>query len=182
MSHRPLRGAGVLATLALAACQSVPVTDSASEAAAIRGQDAAWVAAIADKNVDRIVSFYSGDAWFMPPNDEAKTGEGIRKAWTDFVALPGVRLTFTPKLIEVDRDGEMAIDVGTYDFSFDGPGGKVEDHGKYAQTWEKVDGTWKVAVDMYNSNVPLPPPTAVPGVPQVPAVPAVPKTQKKKKG
>jgi ketosteroid isomerase-like protein len=41
---------------------------------------------------------------------------------------------------------------------FTAPDGKmVMDDGKYATVWKKqVDGSWKLAVDMFNSNMPLP--------------------------
>jgi hypothetical protein len=30
----------------------------------------------------------------------------------------------------------------------------VKDEGKYVVAWKKVDGAWKVAADIFNSNVP----------------------------
>ena len=179
------RGACALLAAALAGCQAMPATDVAAEADAIRALDAAWVAAVAAGDADKAASFYSEDAVFMPPNEESLTGPAIRKSWADMMALPGVKLHFAPTRVEVDGDGEMAIDVGTYEFSFNPPGGKVEDHGKYAQVWEKRNGVWKCAVDMYNSSVPLPPPPvaapAVPAVPPAPVAPAAPAPKHKKK-
>jgi uncharacterized protein (TIGR02246 family) len=175
------RGACALLAAALAGCQSMPSADGTAEAAAIRAQDAAWVAAIAAGDPDKIVAFYSEDAVFMPPNEDALTGPALRKSWADMAALPGVKLSFAPTRVEVDGDGEMAIDVGTYTFSFDSPGGKVQDHGKYAQVWEKHGGQWKCAVDMYNSSVPLPPPApAVVARPAKKAAPVSRQAHKKK--
>jgi uncharacterized protein (TIGR02246 family) len=177
MNVKTSAGACALSVFALSGCQTIPSADGMAEATAIRAQDVAWVAAIASKDPAKIASFYSDDAVFLPPNEDAKTGEAIRKAWADFVAAPGAKLTFAPTRIEVDQDGAMAIDVGTYEFSMDSPQGRMEDHGKYAQTWEKKDGVWKVAVDMYNSSVPLPPPVvpaAAPVPPVEPVTPAAP--------
>ncbi len=174
------RGACALLATALAGCQTIPSVDGTAEAANIRSLDAAWVAAIATGDADKAASFYSDDAVFMPPNEESLSGPAIRKSWADLMGMPGVKLSFAPTRIEVDGDGEMAIDVGTYTFSFDSPGGKVDDHGKYAQVWEKHNGTWKCAVDMYNSSVPLPPPPAA-AAPVTPPTPATPAPKKKKK-
>lgn len=179
-------GACALAAL-LCGCQTMPSVDPVAEAQAIKALDAAWVASVAAKDAAKMVSFYSDDAVFMPPNEDTKTGDAIKQAWAGMAALPNVHLTFAPTRVEIDADGEMAIDVGTYQFSFDSPKGKVEDHGKYAQVWErKSGGTWKCAVDMYNSSVPLPPPPAEPvAAPPAPAAPppapAAPAPKKKKK-
>ena len=176
-------GAFALAACALSACQTMPTVDGAAEAAAIRAQDAAWVEAVATGDPAKMVGFYSGDAVFMPPNEDAKTGDAIKQSWAGMAGLKNVKLTFGPNRIEVDADGEMAIDLGTYQISFDGPAGRIEDHGKYAQVWEKRDGAWKCAVDMYNSSVPLPPPPPPPAAapaPKAPAAPAKPAKKKKK--
>jgi len=47
---------------------------------------------------------------------------------------------------------------GTYELSFDGPGGvRIVDNGKYMTVWKKgTDGSWKVAADMFNTSLPLP--------------------------
>lgn len=169
MNRKISKGACVLFSISLTACQTMPATDGAAEAAKIRALDAAWVEAVAAGDVAKMVSFYSEDAVFMPPNEEALSGEAIRKSWADMAGLPKVHLTFAPSRVEVDGDGEMAIDVGTYQFSFDTPSGPVQDHGKYAQVWKKKNGLWKCAVDIYNSSVPLPPPPAAAPAPPAPA-------------
>jgi ketosteroid isomerase-like protein len=67
---------------------------------------------------------------------------------------PGATLTWTPTLIRVANAGDLAYDLGTYTFSFDGPDGKVTDTGKYVTVWTKVDGQWKIAADIGNSDLP----------------------------
>ena len=48
--------------------------------------------------------------------------------------------------------------MGAYEMSFNDPAGKpVSDKGKYVTIWVKQqDGKWKVAVDMFNSDLPAP--------------------------
>lgn len=165
---RVILPACALSVAALSACQKPapcpqcppppPPVNTAAEADAIRALDRQWVAAIASGDVDAMAAFYADDATFMQPNAEAKTGAAIREAWAELAQLPGVSLSFEPTRIEVDGGGEMAIDIGTYAFSFEPPEGKVEDRGNYLVVWEKRNGQWKVAADMYNSSVPLPAP------------------------
>jgi ketosteroid isomerase-like protein len=54
--------------------------------------------------------------------------------------------------------GELAYSTGTYTLSFNDPAGKgVTDRGKYATVWRKQgDGSWKVVIDVFNSDLPLP--------------------------
>lgn len=168
------RGACALLAVSLSACSVNVRVNTDSEADAIRALDAAWVAAVAAGDTDKVMAFYSDDAVFMPPNAPEMHGAEIRKEWASMKDMKDMHLSFTPTRIEVDGDGEMAIDVGTYEFSMTAPdGSKVQDRGKYAQVWEKHGGTWKCAVDIYNSSVPLPAPS--------PAAPAEPPKKKKNK-
>ena len=61
---------------------------------------------------------------------------------------------------EAARSGEIGYSIGTYHVMFTGPDGKmIMDDGKYSTVWKKqADGSWKLAVDMFNSNTPLPAP------------------------
>jgi hypothetical protein len=36
----------------------------------------------------------------------------------------------------------------------------TKDHGKYCEIWEKKSGTWKVATDMFSSDLPCAPATS----------------------
>jgi uncharacterized protein (TIGR02246 family) len=130
----------------------------------IKALDAKWVEAVAAKDVDKVVAFYSDDASLLGPNEDEKTGDGIKEDWAGMVKMTNVALTWAPTRVEIDNDAEKAIDIGTYTMTFDDDKGKkVEDHGKYVEVWEKKGGEWKCAVDIYNSSVPMaPPPAAAP--------------------
>ena len=60
---------------------------------------------------------------------------------------PGFDLSFAPEQIVVSSSGDMAMDRGTYRL---GP-----ETGKYVVVWRKVDGDWKVAADIFNSDNPV---------------------------
>jgi ketosteroid isomerase-like protein len=67
----------------------------------------------------------------------------------------GLSTTSTAKMIA--EAGDMAVDVGTYTFNGTDPKGKpMTDNGKYTTVFKKVNGEWKIAVDMFSSNVPVP--------------------------
>ena len=48
----------------------------------------------------------------------------------------------------------VAYVIGTYQLMFGSEDERVQDTGKYVDVWEKVDGDWKVMVEMYSSNLP----------------------------
>ena len=165
------KSAGMILMIAtgLAACGSPPPpppppapppVNLQAEEQKIRDTIQQQLAAIAAKNADGAVAPYAADAQFLAPNADPATGEALKKAWADTLQLPEVALTFAPTSISLDADGTMAVDIGTYNFSFQSPGGKVDDHGKYLEVWRKTGGNWKIVADMYNTSVPLPPPPA----------------------
>jgi ketosteroid isomerase-like protein len=63
-----------------------------------------------------------------------------------------VSLTFESTKVTVAQAGDMAWDVGTYQLTTkDKPAKTSTEAGKYLEVWQKqVDGSWKVAVDIYN--------------------------------
>jgi ketosteroid isomerase-like protein len=62
--------------------------------------------------------------------------------------------------VEVARSGDLGYSQGTYDLTFNDPSGKpMTDRGKYLEVWKKqADGSWKCAVDTFNSDLPAAPP------------------------
>ena len=129
--------------------------DYAAEEKAIRDLDAQWVNAVAARDTAAISRLYATDALYMAPNARALGGRaGAQKGWGDMFALPGAGLTFGPTKVVVAQAGDIAYDIGTYTFQMKGPKGPVEDKGKYLVVWKKQDGEWKVAADMFNSDLP----------------------------
>jgi ketosteroid isomerase-like protein len=132
-----------------------PDTHVADEAA-IRKADTDWANAAQSKQVDAWVAYYSDDAAVLPPNEPIATGkESIRKAIGDFLALPGLSLKWSPSKVEVARSGDLGYSYGAYEMTINDPkGNPVNDKGKYVEVWKKQpDGTWKCAVDTFNSDL-----------------------------
>ncbi|MFI5177238.1 MAG: YybH family protein [Vicinamibacterales bacterium] len=152
--------------LAAACAPPAPPDTSAQDEAAIRALETAWSSALAAKDVDKFVAYYAPDAVVLPPNGPMEsTPAGIRKALGDFMALPGLAMTFRPSAVGVAKGGDVAYTYGTYDLSMTGPDGKpMQDKGKYVTVYKKqADGSWKAAVDTFNSDLPAAPPPPPPG-------------------
>jgi ketosteroid isomerase-like protein len=140
--------------------QTPPDTRAADEAA-LRKADTDWAKAAESKQLDAWVAYYSPDAVVLPPNAKMATDrDAIRKSIGDFLAIPGMSIKWAPTKAEVARSGDIGYTWGTYELTMNGPKGKpLTDHGKYVEIWKKqADGSWKVVVDTFNSDLPAAPP------------------------
>jgi ketosteroid isomerase-like protein len=114
-----------------------------------------WQNAIDTRNVDQSVAMYGPNAVFMAPNAPKASGAAIRSAWAGMFRTPGMSLKIRPVSITPSEDGTMAYDVGMYEFRSRTPQGRTAtDKGKYLVVWTKANGQWKVAADMFNSDLP----------------------------
>ena len=129
---------------------------------ALRDLDAKWSAAAGAKDVDKTVSYYAADAIVMPPNaSRAMTKETIRSAWKEMLTSPGAAITWKATKVEVAKAGDLAYVSGTYEqLMTDASGNQAKDRGKYVAIFKKqTDGTWKVIVDIWHSDLPAPAPS-----------------------
>ena len=139
------------------------VDDSTHRAdeAAIRQSDVAWSKVAEARQVDGHNAYFLEDAVVLAPNEAMVSGkESIRKMVGEMFAMPGFAIKWQPTKVEVARSGDFGYSLGTYELSINDPKGTpVADRGKYATVWKKQpDGSWKVAVDMFNSDLPMPQP------------------------
>lgn len=148
---------------ALSACDRTTVADdkrvaqadAAADEQAIRSTNERWLQLIRAKDAAAIAQLYADDGAVMPPNEKAASGrESIEHWWSSSMQMPGFDLTFETDQLVVSQAGDMALDRGTYRFAATPPGGAIDDSGKYVVVWRKVDGEWKVAADIFNSDGP----------------------------
>jgi uncharacterized protein (TIGR02246 family) len=121
----------------------------------IRELDRQWVAAVARKDAVATASYYARDGALLAPNAPIAEGtSAITAAWQKLLNLKNLDLTFAPTKIVVSGAADLAYETGTYALSFDSDKGPMNDRGKYVVAWRKVDGVWKAAADIFNSNGP----------------------------
>jgi uncharacterized protein (TIGR02246 family) len=149
---------GAAVWLAGCTADKAAVVDKAAEEAAIHARDAEYMRAVQAKDVKAAVALYAADGASLVANMPAAKGTaGLEKAFTEFFAIPGMSLNWKESKIEVGSGGDLAYSYGAYEMTMTGPKGEpVKDIGKYMTVWKKVDGKWVVAVDMNNSDIPLP--------------------------
>ena len=116
------------------------------------------MAALAN-DLEAMVSYYTDDAYLLPPNEPVAIGKkAIRESWGRLLG-PGVATSWTITKVEVARSGDIAYLIGAYALTMKDPEGKpVVDRGKIMEIWKKrEDGKWKAVADTYNTDIPLPP-------------------------
>jgi uncharacterized protein (TIGR02246 family) len=149
----------VLAVLAGCKGMAPPAADPVREEAAIRATDARWLAAAQAGDLERTVSFWSDDVYMMPPGGPAMVGkEALRRYVAGAFAIPDFSITWVTDHVWVAKSGDLAYAVGTDTIRMRSPEGKpLVEHNKAVAVWRKdPDGSWKCAVDIWNSAEPQP--------------------------
>jgi ketosteroid isomerase-like protein len=121
--------------------------------------EADWLKAYQTKNAAAAAAFYAPEGAMLAPNRPRLSG---KNALTKFIVksfrLDHYDIVWHAKKAEVAQSGELGYTSGSYEMSFRQPRGKLYfDKGKYVMVWKKqADGTWKVAFDISNSDLPPP--------------------------
>ncbi|HEX5130917.1 MAG TPA: DUF4440 domain-containing protein [Candidatus Krumholzibacteria bacterium] len=124
----------------------------------VREADQHWAATVASGDMQAFTGFIAPDGALLPPHEEMIQGADAVALWaSDFLASPGVSLTWQPDVVEVSTSADMAYTCGTYDLRMPGPDGSMmNDHGKYVTIWRQGgDGVWRVVIDTFNSDLPV---------------------------
>ncbi len=103
-----------------------------------------------------LASLYTEDARLLPPNSEMIQGrEGVEAFWAGGFQMGIKEIVLTT--VEVMGMGDMVCEIGKAVVTIQPEGQEaIEDIGKYVVIWKKTaDGTWKLHVDIWNTNLPL---------------------------
>lgn len=156
---QPIRAGALAAGVAvvIAACQAPPAGRDGDAAEAVRAADAAWLKAFTDRDLDGVVTAMEPTGYILPPNAPVVIGhEGARAMVSEMFATPGLSFAWDVTRVGVAESGDLGYTAGTYDMTFnDASGNPVVDRGKFVTIWRKqADGSWKVAEDVFNSDLP----------------------------
>jgi ketosteroid isomerase-like protein len=148
----------LVALLAIAACAPAQQGQTDADYAAIAAAENEFAAGMNAGDMAKVAAIYSDDAVLMPPNLPAVHG---RLAIQEFLA------TFPPvgdfKLMAGETKGGAGLVTvrGQYSMNLMPPGASaaVADSGKFIEVWlQQPDGAWRLAWDIWNSNIALAPP------------------------
>lgn len=104
-------------------------------------------------DVNAVASFYADDGIMLPPNAPERLGiDEIREFANDFTALPGFEMTFDNLRVGVGSNGDLGYTLADTIVAYEGPDGQpIETQLRDFHLWEKRDGEWRLAIDIWNS-------------------------------
>lgn len=112
-----------------------------------------------EKDVEAFVEFYYAEnAMTLSPNEPAIVGRASQIAW--YKSFPPFELK--EEILELDGRGDLAYAraSGTLKLTMPGATEPIIDTIKGMEIWKKQkDGSWKVACDIFNSDLPIKAPT-----------------------
>lgn len=121
--------------------RSAITTGNANFMAAFQRGDAAGVAAC-----------YTSDAQLLPPNGAPMSGaDNIAAFWQGAMAM-GIK-DAKLETQHIEARGDLAVEVGQYTLTIQPEGAAaMTDIGKYVVVWKDDSGTWKLHIDIWNTN------------------------------
>jgi len=116
-----------------------------------------FVEAFDREDVVALADFYTEDAKVLPPNMEMVNGKQAIQAFWENARERGVR-SINLETVEVGFDGDLAYERGVSTVNIQPEGAQATTvRGKYLVILKRqTDGSWKLAVDIWNSDLPQP--------------------------
>ncbi len=118
---------------------------------AIAAANARFVSAFASGDGAGVAQLYTAGGKLFPTGSDVVSGiEAIGEFWQGVIETGVASVTI--ETVELEDHGDTAIEEGRYVLG-DADGGAL-DQGKFIVIWKKVDGTWKLHKDIWNSSQP----------------------------
>ena len=132
--------------------------DIDAERARLLQRDAEWaLAASEDRDLTRILSFWTDDAVVLPPGLPPILGKAALCQFVESsLQVPGFRITWSTDEAVLSPDGQFAYLLGNNAVTMDDPTGEpVTTKGRAVTIWRRgADGEWRCAVDIWNAEPP----------------------------
>jgi ketosteroid isomerase-like protein len=147
----------LLVLLVLSACQNNKA-DINADAKAIHNLEDQWSSALQVRDMDKVLSFFASEGVEMDPNLPIFVGpkaiREVNESWLSDTTILFKTFTYTIDPIEVSASGDLGYARGTSRVKKTTPKGPVEIRTKWVDIWKKIDGKWKVVVNISNSDNP----------------------------
>lgn len=142
----------VLVTLLIICAASIAEAQQ-SVRRAIEAGNKQFIEAFNKGDAAAVANMYAIDARLLPTNSEIIEGRAnIQKFWQGAMSS-GVKLV-SLETTHVETQGNIAVEVGRYTLTTSGAGGATTtDKGKYVVVWKREGRSWKLAVDIFNTNL-----------------------------
>ena len=110
--------------------------------------------ALGQRDAAGAAALYSADARLLPPNAPPFVGRGqIEQFWASVLQMGLRDASLTTE--DVQADGDLACETGTYRMTLGPADQPIRDEGKFVVLWQRQpDGEWRATVDIWNSSLP----------------------------
>jgi ketosteroid isomerase-like protein len=140
----------ILVALLVGGLAGVGLAESGSEEDAIVALEREWLSRFQARDIEWIVAAHAPDAQQFPPSAPPVVGaEALKAAWQAMADPAAPSLTWEPTRAHVSSSGDMAWDYGTGKLTT--AEGATQDV-KYVVIWHRIDGEWKIVMDMFSPN------------------------------
>ena len=126
------------------------------DVAAIKASTEAYMQAVRSEDLAALAALYTEDAVWMPPNQPMVRGRAAIQAWNE--AQPPVT-EFNLTIEEIDGFGNLAYvrNASSITMEPEGAPEPIRSTGRGIEIRRKQqDGSWLIAIDIWNSDLPLP--------------------------
>jgi len=146
----------ILLTLIIAAAAAAPAMGQTKDSKSNSGMRSAietaskkFVEVFSKGDAAGLAAMYAEGARVLPPNSTAIEGkQSIQELWQAFINT-GAKISLSTTYVE-GRD-DLAYEVGTYKLT---PSAGKQDTGKFVVVWKRQNRAWKIAADIWNSDLP----------------------------
>ena len=141
-------------SLILSACAE-PSVDIEAESAALLAAADSYHETTHRSEWSRLIESDAEDVIILPPN--APRISGLEEARAFFAAAPDIELRYGDVIADVSASGDMGYTLTSGVVRFEGPDGNLfEDRIRDFHLWKKQKGEWKIAIDIFSSELPMP--------------------------
>jgi uncharacterized protein (TIGR02246 family) len=147
----------LVAIFIFVSCHQQQSVDTKAEGEKLMQLSRDWSQAAANRNVEKILSYWSDDAVVIAGGDPVISGkQGIRQMVEGSFKNPGFQIGWEPQTVEIAKSGDLGYLLENTQITVNDSTGKpVVSRFKGITIWKKQDnGTWKNVVDILS---PLPP-------------------------
>jgi len=110
----------------------------------LRDADLDFARQTAARRQEGWMSFFADDASIIHDGQTVTGKDALRAFYQPVFANKDFTLTWSPNHAEASRDGTLGYTYGQYEAK----NGTAISHGMYTTVWRKVDGRWKVVLDL----------------------------------
>jgi ketosteroid isomerase-like protein len=110
----------------------------------LRDADTDFAKQTAARGLEGWMSFFAPDATIIHDGQTVTGTQALRAFYAPIFANKNFSLAWKPTHAEASADGTLGYTYGTYEAK----NGDASSHGMYTTVWRRVNGQWKVVLDL----------------------------------